>query len=108
MKTRFLLLALSIALGSVMSIAWAREPLGGTVAFKTSAGESVDVFTLTNSHGLRARVLTWGATLVEMSVPDRDGKLADVTLGFTDLARYAQPHPFFGSIAGRYANRIAR
>ncbi len=71
-------------------------------------GEMVEVFTLTNDHGLRARAITWGATLIEMSVPDRAGKLADVTLGFDEPARYLQPHPFFGSVAGRYANRIAR
>ena len=80
-----------------------REP-----AFTTPDGENVEVFTLTNPHGLRARILSWGATLIEMSVPDRTGKVADVTLGFDALERYAQPHPFFGSIAGRYANRIAK
>jgi aldose 1-epimerase len=77
------------------------------VAFQSAADGPVEVVTLTNPHGLRARVLTWGATLVSMSVPDRHGKLAEVTLGFDDLERYAKPHPVFGSIAGRYANRIA-
>lgn len=76
-------------------------------AFTTPAGEAVEVFTITNKHGYRAKILTWGATLVEMWTPSRTGKLADVTLGFDSLERYAQPHPFFGSIAGRYANRIA-
>jgi aldose 1-epimerase len=53
-------------------------------------------------------VITWGATLIEMSTPDRAGKLVDVTLGFDDPMQYLAPHPFFGSIAGRYANRIAK
>ena len=75
---------------------------------KTADGESVEIFTLTNPHGLRARVMTRGAALVEMSVPDRDGKFADVTLGFDTLAPYLAPNPFFGAIAGRYANRIAK
>ena len=79
------------------------EPWG-----KTDAGESVEIFTLTNPHGLRARVVTWGAALVEMSVPDKAGQLADVTLGFDTLAPYLVPNPFFGAIAGRYANRIAK
>lgn len=78
------------------------------VAFQSAADGPVEVITLTNPHGLRARILTWGATLVEMSVPDRAGKLADVTLGFDELERYSKPHPFFGGIAGRFANRIAR
>ncbi|MEO8354233.1 MAG: aldose epimerase family protein [Chthoniobacteraceae bacterium] len=73
-----------------------------------SGRENVEVFTLTNDHGLQARAMTWGATLIGMKVPDREGKLADITLGFDDPARYLQPHPLFGSIAGRYANRIAR
>ena len=74
---------------------------------KAATGESVEIFTLTNSHGLRARVKTWGAAIVEMSVPDKAGKLADVTLGFDSLAPYLAPNPFFGAIAGRFANRIA-
>src|SRR4051794_8336191 len=73
----------------------------------TPNGQDVEIFTLTNRHGLRARVMTWGAVLVEMSVPDRTGKLADITLGFDILDPYLTPNPYFGAIAGRYANRIA-
>lgn len=80
----------------------------GEVCAKTPDGQDVEMFALTNSHGLRARVITWGATLIEMSVPDRDGKLADVTLGFDSCADYLKPHPLFGSVAGRFANRIAK
>ncbi|HEV7401488.1 MAG TPA: aldose epimerase family protein [Chthoniobacteraceae bacterium] len=90
-----------------LALAGANGAVEKAAAFQTADGP-VDVFTLTNAHGLRARVLTWGATLVSMSAPDRDGKLADVTLGFDDLERYTKPHPFFGSIAGRYANRIGQ
>ena len=75
---------------------------------KTAEGEPVEIFTLTNSHGLKARVMTWGATLASMEVPDRAGKMADVTLGFDSLDGYLGKHPFFGVIAGRYANRIAK
>lgn len=75
---------------------------------QTAEGAKVEIFTLTNAHGLRARLLTWGASIVEMSVPDRDGRLADVTLGFDSAATYLAPNPFFGAIAGRFANRIAR
>ena len=75
---------------------------------KTKDGQIVQEFTLINSHGLKARVMSWGATLVGMEVPDRDGKLADVTLGFDALDGYLGTHPYFGVIAGRYANRIAK
>jgi aldose 1-epimerase len=72
----------------------------------TPDSQKVTVFTINGPHS-QARFITWGASLIEMSVPDRDGKSADVTLGFDEPARYLQPHPFFGCVAGRYANRIA-
>ena len=75
---------------------------------RTADGTEIEIFTLTNSQGLRARVTTWGAGLVDMLVPDRKGTLADVTLGFEKLDGYLGSHPFFGSTAGRYANRIAK
>ena len=75
---------------------------------KTKDGEPVEIFTLTNSQGLKARVMTWGATLVSLHTPDRHGALADITLGFDTLDGYLGAHPYFGVIAGRYANRIAK
>jgi aldose 1-epimerase len=75
---------------------------------KTGAGEPVDAFILTNRHGLRAKLTNWGACLVEMHTPDRNGALADITLGFDTLDRYLVKHPHFGVTTGRFANRIAR
>ena len=75
---------------------------------KTKDGEIVNSYTLINSHGLKARVMSWGATFVSMEAPDRIGKIADVTLGFDSLDGYLGKHPYFGVIAGRYANRIAK
>ncbi|HET6406678.1 MAG TPA: aldose epimerase family protein [Chthoniobacteraceae bacterium] len=72
----------------------------------TSDGQKVTVYTISGPHS-EARFVTWGASLIEMTVPDRDGKLASVTLGFDEPGRYLQPHPFFGCVAGRFANRIA-
>ncbi len=81
-----------------------QEPFG-----KTAAGEPVDAFILTNRHHtLRAKLTNWGACLVEMHTPDRDGALADITLGFEKLDRYLVKHPHFGVTTGRFANRIAR
>ncbi len=74
---------------------------------QTAAGQNVTIFELTNAHGLRARVMEYGAILVSLEVPDRAGKLVDVALGFDDLAPYLRGHPGFGSSIGRYANRIA-
>ncbi len=71
-------------------------------------GTAVDIFTLTNAKGIEARVMTYGAILVSVRVPDREGKLVDVCLGFDDLAGYLGTHPYFGATVGRYANRIAK
>ncbi len=80
-----------------------REPFG-----KLPDGTSVEIYTLKNEAGLEARVMTYGAILVSMKVPDRAGALADVNLGFDDLDGYLGSHPYFGAIIGRYANRIAK
>jgi aldose 1-epimerase len=74
---------------------------------KTTDGTAVDLYVLTNGNGMTAKVMTYGATLTEVDVPDKGGKPLDVTLGFDDLDSYLKGHPFFGSIAGRVANRIA-
>jgi aldose 1-epimerase len=71
-------------------------------------GTPVDIYTLKNMAGLEARVMTYGAILVSLKVPDRNGALADVNLGFDTLAGYLGTHPYFGAIIGRYGNRIAK
>jgi aldose 1-epimerase len=73
---------------------------------KTPDGRTVEIYTLTNGKAT-AKVMTFGATLTELLVPNRDGKLADVVLGFDTLQGYLAGHPYFGSTVGRYANRIA-
>jgi len=75
---------------------------------KTRDGDAVDLYTLTNAAGLKAKLTTWGACLVEMDVPDRSGAMRDVTLGFDTLDGYLVAHPHFGVTTGRFANRIAR
>ncbi|HUT07418.1 MAG TPA: aldose epimerase family protein [Candidatus Latescibacteria bacterium] len=71
-------------------------------------GTAVDIYTLANKSRIEARVMTYGATLVSLRLPDRNGALADVNLGFDDLEGYLGTHPYFGVIVGRYANRIAK
>ena len=70
-------------------------------------GSAVDQYTLTNAHGLIAKVITYGGILTELHVPDKDGKITDVVLGCPDLKTYEAGHPHFGAITGRVANRIA-
>ena len=75
---------------------------------ETGDGQPVDIFTLVNRNGLKARIMTYGALLTELHVPDRDGKLGDVVLGFDNLKAYLTGNPYFGCTTGRYANRIAK
>src|SRR2546423_1383697 len=75
---------------------------------QTQDGTPVKLFTLSNSKGMVAKITTYGAILTELRVPDRNGKSANVVLGFDNLERYLKGHPFFGAVAGRVANRIAR
>lgn len=77
------------------------EPWG-----KTAAGQEVQLFTLTNSHGLEVRLTNYGGIIVSLKTPDRSGKMADVVLGFDSLEPYLGKHPHFGCLTGRYANRI--
>ncbi len=73
---------------------------------KLPDGREVKKYTLDNGT-MSVDIIEWGATIVAMRVPDRNGKLENVTLGFPNLEGYLQRHPYFGSTVGRYANRIA-
>ena len=75
---------------------------------RTPDGAAVEVFILTNDHGVRARIMTYGATLVSLEAPDRTGKTGDIVLGYEALDGYIKNSPYFGSIVGRYGNRIAK
>ena len=78
------------------------EPFG-----QTADGTPVEVYTLTNANGMKARLMTRGATLIELQVPDKEGNLADVVLGFDDVAGYeSEGNQYFGCTTGRVANRI--
>lgn len=71
-------------------------------------GREVGIYTLTNRNGLRARVMEYGAILVSMEAPDRDGNLADLTHGFDTLGEWLSNNgPYFGATVGRFGNRIA-
>ena len=70
-------------------------------------GRTVTLYELTNKNGLYASVIDYGAILVSLNVPDRNGKFADIALGFDNLESYLKRNPLFGATVGRYANRIA-
>jgi aldose 1-epimerase len=72
------------------------------------SGATVEEYTLASGRGVTISVLTWGGIIRTLFAPDRHGTLADITLGFDTLEPYEDRHPYFGTITGRYANRIAR
>jgi aldose 1-epimerase len=70
-------------------------------------GATVEKFRFRNVHQMEVSILSYGGVIQSIVVPDRNGELADVTLGFDTLDDYLKPHPYFGAIIGRYGNRIA-
>ena len=75
---------------------------------KTKDGTAVEIYTFKSATGLTAKVMTRGATLVQLHVPDKDGKLDDVILGWDDVAGYeSDDNQYFGCTTGRVCNRIA-
>ena len=74
---------------------------------KLQNGQSVEAVTLSNSHGMKARVIAFGATLQSLIVPDRAGHPADIVLGYDTVEGYVKQTAHFGASIGRYANRIA-
>ncbi len=73
---------------------------------KAPDGAAISVYTLTNKNGLEARIITYGGTMVSLKTPDRNGKLADVVLGFDTVDGYVKTTSYFGALIGRYGNRI--
>jgi aldose 1-epimerase len=79
-----------------------KEPFG-----QLADGTAIDRYRLTNANGMEVEFITYGGTVTAIRTPDRNGKLANVVLGFAKLEDYEAKNPYFGSIVGRYANRIA-
>jgi aldose 1-epimerase len=87
---------------------------GTTVTHSTSSarvdGKPIEVFTLKNGRGIEMQVMSYGAIITSLKVPDRNGRVADVVLGFDSPQQYLDPPPppYFGALVGRYGNRIAK
>jgi len=74
---------------------------------KTKDGREAHLFTLTNKSGMQVVISDFGGTVISIRVPDRNGKIGDVVLGYDTLAGYQEGTASFGGTVGRYANRIA-
>jgi aldose 1-epimerase len=106
---------LALLLGILFSPFWnsymtaeARPQIQKEAYGKTAEQEAVELYTLTNAKGASVKILTYGGIVTSLKVPDRNGKLGDVVLGFDDLESYLKSNPFFGALVGRYGNRIAK
>src|SRR5438876_2119801 len=97
--------------GWAMILAWTVACAGGGVTRErfgtTDCGEAVSVFTLKNAHGMALRVTDYGGIILTHLVPDKNGRLDDVVLGYDSLTGYLRSSPYFGALIGRYGNRIA-
>jgi aldose 1-epimerase len=84
-----------------------KTPAIQKASFGQVDGKPVDLYTLTNSKGMVAKITNYGAIVTSLMVPDRAGALGDIVLGFDNVGDYVEKSPFFGAIVGRVANRIA-
>jgi aldose 1-epimerase len=103
------LMALSLVLlCGVTIMTEAQTRIKGRPFGKTADGTPVEIYTLTNAHGMEAQIMTYGGIVVSLKTPDRNGRMADVVLGYDTLDGYLKDNgPYMGALIGRYGNRIA-
>jgi aldose 1-epimerase len=97
----------NVFVGSALMSSTNNSSISRAVFGQTPDGTHVEIFTLRNRHGMEAHITNYGGIVTSLKTPDRDGKFADVVLGFDDLAGYLKNPPYFGALIGRYGNRIA-
>ncbi len=109
MRFKLKLFLVAVFIISTSALAFAQPSITRKPFGKTTGGQAVDIYTLRNTRGMEARITNYGGIVVSLTAPDRDGKFADVVLGYNDLDTYMHPpFPYFGAIVGRYGNRIAK
>ncbi len=86
----------------------ARATMSSSSFGKLSDGQEIDLYTLTNTQGVEAQIMNFGAILVSLKVPDKNGNSENIVLGFDNLKDYVEDSPYFGATVGRFANRIAK
>ncbi len=102
-----LMLAMCLTLVSLPASSQPTSKVSKAEYGKTQDGQTVDVYTIKNAHGVEVKAITFGGIITSLRVPDKSGNMADVVLGFDNLAGYEDNKPYFGAIIGRYGNRIA-
>lgn len=110
MKSRFPILAsivVTLTLFSACSQPGARQGITSDVFGVLGSGDTVTRYTLTNAAGMEVSILDYGGIIQSLKIPDRDGRMGNVVLGFDSLDQYVTQSPYFGAIIGRFGNRIA-
>jgi len=110
MKTGMMCVALAASLAMPVLAEKSAEmakPMEKKVFGTTADGKTADLYTLKNNNGMQVSITNFGATVVSIVVPDKAGKMADVALGYDDLAGYELNKNYLGVLVGRYGNRIA-
>ncbi len=109
MKRERLVLLTAVALAMIgLGSCGNKKEMVTTEKFGSFEGKEVSLFTLTNKKGDVVKLTNYGAAIVEINVPDKDGKKANVTFGYETLDAYLKGDPYFGKVVGQYANRIAK
>jgi len=91
------------AAAKVVKTSYTEAPFG-----KLPSGEATTLYTLTNANGVVVKVTNFGGVITSINVPDKNGKLGDVVLGFDNVDGYLKNKSFFGAVIGRYGNRIGK
>ena len=76
--------------------------------FGQADGQQVQLYTLTNTKGMKAQITNYGAIVTSLLAPDKNGKFDDIVMGYDNLDSYVKNSPYFGAIVGRYGNRIGK
>ncbi len=104
-----LILTLAVLCPDVTGYSRAPQSAVERASFGTMTdGSPVEIYTLTNAAGIELKAIAYGGIITSLRVPDRNGRLDDIVLGFDRLEGYLADHPYFGAIIGRYGNRIAK
>jgi len=105
-KVTIILLALILVVSGCKTKPEAPDSLN-VITWGIDGGKEIKLFTLRNKNGMEVKITNFGAVINSIVVPDRNGKMENVVLGFDSLQSYQGAHPYFGSLVGRYGNRIA-
>ena len=108
MKMKNALATLALSAMSCAAIAATQESIECKAYGKTPDGQKVSIYNLKNKRGAEAEIINYGGIVVCLKVPDRDGVMGDVVLGYDHLKDYVKSSPYFGALIGRYGNRIAK